>query len=81
MLGFHGLFRIGELFDLQAADVTLHNECLEILVKSSKTDQYREGNKDFISKARGITCPHALDCRYFASARIDTNSSVYVFGQ
>ena len=78
-LGLHGLFRISELLDLQAVDFTIHTEYLEILVKSSKTDQYREGNKVFISKLGGITCPHALLCRYFASARIDPNSSVYIF--
>ena len=44
VLGFHGLFRISELLDLQAVDFTIHTEYLEILVKSSKTDQYREGN-------------------------------------
>lgn len=79
VLGFHGLFRISELLDLQAADVIVHNEYLEILVKSSKTDQYREGNKVLISKTGGITCRHALVCRFFASAGIDTNSSVHVF--
>ena len=78
VLGFHGLFRISGLLDLQAVDVTIHNQYLEILVKSSKTDQYREGNKIFISKLGGITCPHAL-CRYFASARIKASSSVYIF--
>lgn len=79
VLGFHGLFRISELLDLQAVDVTIHTEYLEILIKSSKTDQYREGNKVFISKLGGIACPHALLCRYFASARIDPNFSVYIF--
>ena len=64
VLGFHGLFRISELLDLQAVDFTIHTEYLEILVKSSKTDQYRKGNKVFISKLGGITCPHALLCRY-----------------
>ena len=79
VLGFHGLFRISELLDLQAVDFTIHTEYLEILVKSNKTDQYGEGNKVFISKLGGITCPHALLCRYFASARIVPNSSVYIF--
>lgn len=78
-LGFHGLFRISELLDLQAADVIVHNQYLEILVKSSKIDQHSEGNKVFFSKIGGITCFHVLVCRSFASAGIDTNSSVRVF--
>ena len=32
VLGFHGLFRISELLDLQAVDFTIHTEYLEILV-------------------------------------------------
>ena len=57
----------------------VHNEYLEILVKSSKTNQYREGNKVFISKTGGITCPRALVCRFFASTGIDTNYLAHIF--
>ena len=77
-LGFNGLFRISELLDLQATDITTHEGHLEISVKSSKTDQYREGNKVFISKTGGITCPHSLVCRFFASAGIHRDSPVYI---
>ena len=79
VLGSHDLFRISELLDLQAANVIVHNEYLEILVKSSKNDQYREGNKVFISKTGGNTCPTLLFVGFFASEGIDTNSSVHVF--
>jgi len=53
-LGFNGLFRISELLDLQPTDITMHEGHLEISVKSSKTDQYKEGNKVFICKTGGI---------------------------
>ena len=79
VLGFHGLFRISELLDLQGVDVPIHNEYLEILVKSSKIDPYREGHKVFVSKLGRITCLQAVLCGYLASARIDASSSVYIF--
>lgn len=77
MLGFHGLSRISKLLDLQAIDVTVHTDCLKILVKSSRIDISNTGKATkSISEAGGITSPTVWICRYFASARIDTNSSV-----
>ena len=61
LLAFHGLFRISELLpDLQAVDMVVHNEYLEIFVKSSKTDQDREGKNVFIAKTEGINDPTLL---------------------
>ena len=79
-LGFYGLFRISELLDLQFSDVTVHDDCLEILLKCSKTDQYREGNKVFISKIGGINCPYVLIGCFFDCVRVNKNSSLYNFG-
>ena len=42
LLGFNGLFRINELLDLQASDILVHDDHLEINIKSSKTDQFRQ---------------------------------------
>ena len=55
VLGFNGLFRINELLDLQASDILIHNDHLEIWIKNSKTDQFRQGNKVFIAKSGGVT--------------------------
>lgn len=79
VLGFNGLFRINELLDLQASDILVHDDHLEINVRSSKTDQFRQGNKVFIAKSGGVTCPHSLLSRYFSAASIDLNSSAYIF--
>lgn len=79
-LGFYGLFRISELLDLQFSDVTVHDDCLEILLKCSKTDQYREGNKVFISKIGGTNCPYVLIGCFFDCVRVNRNSSLYNFG-
>lgn len=50
---------INELFDVQAWDVKVHDDHLEINVKSSKTDQFRQGNIVFVTKSGGATCPHS----------------------
>ena len=72
------LFRINELLDVQASDILVHDDHLEINVKSSKTDQFRHGNVVFIAKSGGATCPHSLLSRYLSAAGIDLNSSAYI---
>ena len=71
VLGFYGLFRVNELLDMQASDIVVFDDHLEINVKHSKTDQYRQGNIEFISKSGGLACPHSLLTRYFSAASID----------
>ena len=65
VLGFNGLFRINDLLDLQAPDILIPDDHLEINIKSSKTDQFRQSNKVLIAKSGGVTCPHSLLSRYF----------------
>ena len=60
MLGFHGLLRIRELLNLQAVDVTIHNNYLGILVKSSKTDQYRKTTKSLFPRLGALLSPTLL---------------------
>ena len=78
-LGFSGLFRVGELLQLIAANVDIASSHLEITVQRSKTDQYGLGNKVFIAKTNGHACPHGLLSRYFALAGIFPHSDEYNF--
>lgn len=64
---------------MQAWDIQVHDDHLEINVKCSKTDQFRQGNIVFIAKIGGVTCPHSLLSRYLSAASIDHNSSAYIF--
>ena len=73
------LFRINELLDVQASDILVHDDHLQMNVKRSKTDQSSQGNKVFIAKSGGPTCPHSLLSRYLSAASIDLNSSAYIF--
>ena len=53
VLGFNGLFRINKLLDLQASDILIHDDHLEICIKNGKDNQFRQGNKVFIAKSSG----------------------------
>jgi integrase len=78
-LGFSGLFRIGELLELQARDVVINEDHVEITVKKSETDQYRFGNKVFVAKTNGPACPYGLLSRFFLLAKILPRSDQYIF--
>ena len=38
-----------ELLDVQVSDILVHDDHLEINVKSSKTDQFRQGNCNYLA--------------------------------
>ena len=78
-LGFTGLFRISELLNLQAQDISFQHEHLEILVRKSKTDQYRQGNTVYIAKTNGPACPHSLFSRFYSLTGIQPGSDAYTF--
>jgi integrase len=78
-LGFSGLFRIGELLELQARDIVMQEDHVDITVRKSKTDQYRLGNKVFVAKTDGPACPYGLLSRFFRIAKIVPNSDQYIF--
>lgn len=48
--------------------------CLFFL-PSSKTDDYKEGNKAIIARTGNVTCPVNMVLRYMSAAKMDTNSS------
>ena len=78
-LGFTGLFQISELLNLQAQDMSFQHEHLEILVRKSKTDQYRQGNTVYIAKTNEPACPHSLLSRFYSLTGIQPGSDAYIF--
>ena len=78
-LGFTGLFRVSELLDIKAQDIGIQAEHLEIVVRKSKTDQYRQGNIVYIAKTNGPACPHALLLRFYSLTGIQPRSNEYIF--
>lgn len=58
LLSFAGFLRYDEVTKLRCCDVSIHNDHLQLLITSSKTDQFREGAKLVIAKGSNLsTCP------------------------
>ena len=47
---------------------------MSIVIPSSKTDVYREGNKAIIATTGNATCPFKMVLRYISAAKMDHNS-------
>lgn len=65
--------------DLTAKDIVMNASHVEITVKKSETDQYRQGNKVFVARTGGPACAHGLLSRYCASAGIPLQSDQFIF--
>lgn len=57
----------------------MNEDHLVVLVRKSKTDQYRDGNKVYIAKTNGQICHYSLLLRYFSLAKIDLHTDDYIF--
>ena len=47
LLAFAGFLRFDELSNLKLKDVLSHAKYFELFIEGSKTDQYREGDKNY----------------------------------
>ena len=78
LLAYAGFFRFQELSHIRMSDISFHNTHIEILVPSSKTDIYRQGNSVVIAKTNTETCPVAFLHRYISLADL-SNSTDFIF--
>ena len=73
LLGFAGGFRRSELVGLDAEDVRLTDEGLEVLIRQSKTDQEKAGRKIGVPRGRRqATCPVRAMRRWLEASGITT---------
>lgn len=56
-LAFHGFLRMSELIALKKRDITLKDDRMEILIQSSKTDQFGHGQKTYIFDNGDVSSP------------------------
>ena len=54
-------------------------EMVKIVIRSSKTDQFRQGNNVLIARTNFETCPVAMLERYMAAGEIDQTSNLSLF--
>ena len=79
LLAFAGFMRCDELVKLQCKDIVFSEEGMVVNVRSSKTDQFREGASLVIARSRAVTCPVDMMQRYCTMAEIDLTSDAMLF--
>ena len=82
VLAFAGFLRADELRQLQTQDILMHENFVTIVLRQSKTDQFRQGNHVDVAKTGNLSCPVFWLNKYFSAARIDLNiGGQFVFRQ
>ena len=79
LLGFAAFLRFDEMAKLRCADVIFTAQGMSIHVRSSKTDQYRQGDTILIARTGSITCPVAIMEHYFEMANLSPSSPLPLF--
>ena len=79
LLAYAGFFRYKELSNIRMTNIAFYDTHIEILVETSKTDIYRQGNKVVIVRTNTETCPVLFLRRYCTLAGLNLDSSEYIF--
>ena len=79
LLAYAGFLRFDELQKLRCCDVVFMGDRMEITITSSKTDQYRQGDRIPIARSSLSTCPVAMMEKYFKAAALDPRSTEHLF--
>ncbi|KAL5463210.1 hypothetical protein EMCRGX_G032089 [Ephydatia muelleri] len=79
LVGFAGFMRCEELLKLECADVKFKEEGMVLSIRSSKTDQFREGDSLLVGRTGAITCPVQMMERYFRMGHLNGESHDRVF--
>ena len=79
ILGFSGFLKYSEIADLRMKDIQIFKEHIQINIKCSKTDQYRQGQNIIIAKTGSDLCPVSWVNKYIAVANLIPESEQYLF--
>ena len=77
VIAYFAMLRVSELRYIQACNIIVFEDRLEIVIPQSKCDQLREGDKVLVAKLGGALCPVELFCAYLAMVQIDVFSQTY----
>jgi integrase len=64
---------------LKEQDLNFKDHYLELVIRSSKTDQLRLGNSVIIGETKNVTCPVTLLKSYLRMAKLEVFSSCFIF--
>ena len=70
LLGFSSFLRLSELLDIQVKNIKIDKNFLEITIPKSKTDQFRDGHKVFISDSEFGISPKKLTEAYLKKTKL-----------
>ncbi len=79
LLSFAAFLRFDELANLRCSDVRVREDHVELRIRSSKTDQYRDGDLVPIARSGGKACTVAMLERYISLGGIQLDSEQYLF--
>lgn len=79
LLSFAAFLRYDELSKLKCCDLKISETSLTLKIRSSKTDQFRQGDTVLVARTRLDTCPVAMIERYIAMASISLSSKLCLF--
>ena len=79
LLAFSAFLRFDELVKIRCCDVKFEEDMMSIHIRSSKTDQYRQGAEVVVARAHSEICPVARLEEYYSIAKLDLQSSEHLF--
>ena len=79
LLSFAAFLRYDEVAALRCCDIKFSDDSMAVHIRSSKTDQFRQGDKVMVVRTGSPTCPVAMMERYFRMASLSRSSSLSFF--
>ena len=79
LLSFAAFLRYDEISKLRCCDVTFSTESMSVRIRSSKTDQYRQGDTVLVARTGSPTCPVAMLEQYFWLGGLSHSSTLSLF--
>ena len=79
LLSFAAFLRYDEIAKFQCRDITFAVGSMSVDVRSSKTDQYRQGDTVLVAHTGSPTCPVAMLERYYNLGGLSHSSSLSLY--
>ena len=79
VLSFYGFLRFSEVVALKRSDIVFKDDCIELKLRSSKTDQFSVGDSVCIARTGTECCPVRSLNEYLNAANISETSVDFLF--
>ena len=79
ILAYSAFLRFDELSKVKRSDLIFHDTHLELKVRSSKTDQFRQGDSVLLAKTGTLGCPVQNLQKYLTQVNIKESDDCFIF--